>query len=483
MNVTPLLSLDDVKIDPAIALKVPAIVALRRQVLPFAELNGSIHVACMDPSDGAALQAVQRIFKKPAVAEPAEPESLRRALRRIYSENPVAAPNGSGTGQQEVVKLCDDLIRAAILRQASDMHLDPSRRGVVVRYRVDGKLEEHSVLPIDVHAELMTRIKVLAEMDIAERRSPQDGGFKFSLGGEQQIEVRAATLPTRYGERMTLRLLALQTEVLTLQKLGMSEESLRVFEQAIQRPHGQVIITGPTGCGKSTTLYAALRHLIAARPLNVITVEDPIEYEIAGVAQVEVDAAEKVSFNKVLRNVLRHDPDVIMIGEIRDPDTADIAVKAALTGHLVFTTLHTNSAVSTITRLIDMGVERYLIAATLRLAVAQRLVRKLCGHCKRKDTLSPAQAQAFGITDSGDAFASDGCIYCGGRGSNGRLGLFELLCVNNTLSRLIAEGAGEEELVQAAEHEGFTSLRQDGAQKVAKGAVSPREAMEVIVQW
>ena len=244
--------------------------------------------------------------------------------------------------------------------------------------------------------------------------SPQDGGFTHRFGqSDQSIDVRLASLPTKYGERMTVRLLALQTESLTLERLGMSERDLVCFSEAIEKPHGLILLTGPTGSGKTTTLYAALRRLIGGRELNVITIEDPIEYGISGVAQVEVDTADKVTFGKALRSVLRHDPDVVMIGEIRDAETADVAIKAALTGHLVFSTLHTNSAPSVVTRLVDMGVERYLIAATLRLAVAQRLVRRLCARCRRERELLPSEAAALGNPAAAGAavYEPAGCLY------------------------------------------------------------------------
>ena len=403
------LDMDTVRIDPAWAIRVPASLAMRRQVLAFASVGGQVYVACLDAADRGTLEAVERHVRLPICPRQAEPASLRRALNRVFGNHAGAASatqrsrsaeagtatDGDGEG---AVPICDELMRTAIVRQASDIHIDPDEKEMQVRLRVDGVLEPFRSFPIAVHNGVISRFKVLGGMDIAEKRAPQDGHFThvFDLAG-QGIDVRLATLPTRHGERMTVRLLALQTESLTLERLGMSPVDLAVFADAIAKPHGLILLTGPTGSGKTTTLYAALRRIIAQEPQNIITIEDPIEYAISGVAQVEVDSADKVSFNKALRSVLRHDPDVVMIGEIRDGETADIAIKSSLTGHLVLSTLHTNSAASALTRLADMGVARYLIAATMRLVVAQRLVRRLAPAAASRASLPSARRSRWAI--------------------------------------------------------------------------------------
>jgi type IV pilus assembly protein PilB len=294
-----------------------------------------------------------------------------------------------------------------------------------------------------------------------------------------------ATLPTKYGERMTIRLLALQTEALTLERLGMSEKDLDCFNHYLERPHGMVLLTGPTGSGKTTTLYAAVRRLMERENLNILTVEDPIEYEIKGVAQVEVDSADKVTFVKALRSLLRHDPDVVMIGEIRDAETADVAIKASLTGHLVFSTLHTNSAVSVITRLADMGVDRFLIAATLRLAVAQRLVRQLCPRCRKPRDLTVKEAAALSQPNLAGqrVYEPGGCIYCSGRGFVGRIGLFELLSLDEDWARLITRGAEEADLIERMRQDRATTLLEDGVLKLLAGVTSPREVLGAVSAW
>lgn len=314
------------------------------------------------------------------------------------------------------VQLVDRILRAGLLLHASDVHFDPAADAVRVRFRIDGQLEEVLRIPAAMAAATVSRLKVLAALDIAERRAPQDGAFTWRMvgGGEVgPLDVRMATLPVRHGERVTLRLLETGGRRLTLDDLGMDAEVRDAFERVLERPHGLVLLTGPTGSGKTTTLYAAIRRLLEIAPLNIVTVEDPIEYEIPGVAQAEVDSVDKVNFAKALRALLRHDPDVVMIGEIRDAESLDAAVKAALTGHLVLSTLHANGAKASVERLVDLGLDPHLVTSTLRLALAQRLVRRLCPACRE-----PA----------GEGFApkSGGCPACAGRGYAGRVGVFEM---------------------------------------------------------
>ncbi|MCG3135674.1 MAG: hypothetical protein HMLKMBBP_03401 [Planctomycetes bacterium] len=467
-----LLDLAAVRIDPAWALRVPAPVAMRRRLLAFAASAGRVHVACEPGTGESSLRAIERHFDLPLVAEPAEPRSLRDALRRVYGDAAGAADPA------DPVAVCDEILRAAWLRRASDIHLDPDARSVRVRFRVDGELEDWRRIDGAIQQELSGRIKVLAGMDIAERRAPQDGRFSSVIGGEE-VEFRAATLPTRHGERFALRLLAARTQPITLARLGMSARDLEAYDRAIARPHGLILATGPTGCGKSTTLFAGLEQVISRRPVNAIAVQDPVEYDIPGVAQVEVDPAQKVTFARALRSILRHDPDVLMIGEIRDGETVDIALKAALTGHLVLATLHTNSAASVVTRLSDMGVPRFLTASTLRLVVSQRLARRLCPHCRAAATVSAVSAAAFGRPEAAGspAFEPVGCAYCAGRGHNGRIGIFEVAEFDDALSRQVAEGAHETAVADALRTRGAPSLADDALAKVAAGCISVDDAL------
>jgi len=491
------LNMDEVRIDPAWALKIPLPLALRRQVLPFAAVGGKVYVACQDPQDRSALEAVERSVRMPICPQLADPASLRRALHRIFggtSGPPAGSPAVRRPGESSAaadadnegtVALCDELMHAAMVRQASDIHIDPEEKQIQVRLRVDGVLERFRTLPISALSGLISRFKVLGGMDIAEKRAPQDGRFTHRPSAGQPVDVRLASLPTKYGERMTIRLLSLQTESLTLERLGMSAGDLECFSQAIDKPHGMILLTGPTGSGKTTTLYAALRRLIAGHNLNIITIEDPIEYDIAGVAQVEVDTADKVTFGKALRSVLRHDPDVVMIGEIRDRETADTAIKSALTGHLVFSTLHTNSAASAVTRLCDMGVERYLIAATIRLAVAQRLVRRLCDRCRKPRELTEAEALALGSPQAAGTtvYEPGGCLYCADRGFTGRVGLFEMMPIDEPLSRLLAEGADEAAIIGELRRRHVPRLVDDALGKIGAGLVTVREVLTAVTVW
>ena len=491
-----LLNMDRVKIDPAWALRVPSTLALRRLVLPFAVLNGEVYVACADTEDTAALEAVERhLAGQRIVAKLAERESLQRALARVYSDAPrsstriAARPGAAADGEgDDAVSVSQDLLHAAIIRGASDIHIEPGRENVRVRFRVDGVLEEFQRLPLAREAGLISRLKVMSGMDIAEKRAPQDGGFAHRIGAgvnARNVDIRAATLPTKYGEKMTLRLLGLQTGALTLEKLGMCPADLERMEHVLSQPHGLLLLTGPTGSGKTTTLYAAIQRLIKSAELNIITIEDPIEYEIAGVSQVEVDSGEKVSFSRALRSVLRHDPDVVMIGEIRDADTLDIAIKSSLTGHLVLSTLHTNTAAGAVTRLADMGLARFMIAATLRLCVAQRLVRKLCPDCRAPRPLTEAEAALLGGAKytGQTVFEPTGCVYCAGRGYSGRLGLFEMMTVNDEVCSHVGTGMPEHELTAAMKAKGMATLIDDAREKIFMGLTTVREALNAVATW
>ena len=493
MNAPLHVDLDQVKIDPAWALRIPVSLAARRLVMPFAAIAGQVYVACADVADRAALEAVQRYTDREPVPVAVDREALRRAVARVYGDDrrgaaqPVLRADPAALTADDAVALVDEILLAAVLRQASDVHVDPERDAVRVRLRVDGVLEECHRLPAAVHAALCSRIKVLAGMDIAERRAPQDGAFTFRLGAAdspQAIDIRVASLPVRHGERMTLRLLAPQDRHLTLDRLGMDAAAAEVVERVLAQPHGLVLLTGPTGSGKTTTLYAVIRRLLERQALNVLTVEDPIEYEIPGVGQAEVDAADKVSFHKALRSLLRHDPDVVMIGEIRDAESLDIAIKASLTGHLVLSTLHTNNAPSVVTRLVDMGVPPHLIGATLRLSVAQRLVRRLCSHCRQARELTSAEAIALGrpAIAGWPAYEPKGCLYCAGRGFAGRVGLFECLLPDAETAALIAGGATEVQLVADLKKRGFRTLLDDAVAKILAGTTTAAEVLEVATE-
>ncbi|MDR0993887.1 MAG: GspE/PulE family protein [Verrucomicrobiota bacterium] len=478
----PLLDLSVVRIDPAQAHRLPRHLAIRRLLLPLADIQGTLHLACAQPPDEATRAHLKRHLQRDRLEfHLVEGAALRRALLQVYGHGADGAAAGDAAAAEDPVARADEIFRAARLRHASDIHLDPERHGLRIRFRVDGVLEDYKHLPPKEQAPLISRIKVLAGMDIAERRAPQDGGFSLPPLPEEPLtatDVRVATLPVRHGERATLRLLSCERETLSLENLGMYPEHLAAVEQLLDRPHGLFLLTGPTGSGKSTTLYAAIRRLLQHEGLNILTVEDPIEYEMAGVGQAEVDSADKVSFTKALRSLLRHDPDVIMIGEIRDETSLDTAVKAALTGHLVLSTLHTNSALGAITRLSDMGLAPHLIAATLRISIAQRLVRRLCPHCRRAVTLSEWDAALLGHPELAGrtAYEPGGCLACAGRGYNGRTALFEVLAPDADLASQIARRVEETALAAELSQKGYRTLGDDAVRKILDGIISPEDA-------
>jgi general secretion pathway protein E len=471
------LDLDTVRLDPACALRLPASVALRRRILPLCTVEGRVVVACADPEDRASLAVVERQFECPAEPRAAHAEQILRELKRVHGE-----PRAAEGRADDAVALCDELLQAANLRRASDIHLCPERDGLHVRLRVDGQLELYRRLASAQQPELLSRIKVLAGMDIAERRAPQDGRFRHEFVGGEPVEVRVATLPTNHGERATLRLLGQQAETLQLDRLGLRPAQGQVLERALRRPHGLVLATGPTGSGKTTTLYAALRHILASRAVNAVAVLDPVEYDLPGVTQVEVDAGQKLGFATALRSLLRHDPDVILVGEIRDGETAELALRAALTGHLVLSTLHTTDAVGAVARLLDLGVAPYLVAATLRAVVAQRLVRQLCSACRRPVISPPAELPGLGLGAGGAVlhFRPGACVHCAGRGFGGRSGLFEVLDFDAELAELLQRG-GDGQLLRARWTErGGSALLDDGRAKLLDGTTPYDELAAVL---
>ena len=472
-----------VAIDPSCAMKIPAAFALQRNVLPLCVVDGDFVIALPDPSDVQTIAMLRRAIGMPVVALKADPAQLRGMLVKLYG-GVQAIQNDAA--REDAVSIVDYLIRSAFLRHASDVHFDPDRAGIRVRFRIDGELDEVTWISPALQPSVTSRLKVLADLKLDERRAPQDGAFTWHVpdafaGNVAALDIRLATLPGRYGERVTLRLLETDTKRYTTDQLGMGADDCEVFEKVLASPHGFVLLTGPTGSGKTTTLYAAIQYLLDLRPLNILTVENPIEYEIPGVFQAEVDYADKVNFSKALRSILRHDPDVIMIGEIRDSESLDTAVKAALTGHLVLSTLHTNDAVNAVTRLSNMGLERHLTAATLRLSVAQRLVRSLCPYCREQYVATAEDASLFGHPEleGRTVWRPHGCVYCAGRGMRGRLGLFEFFRPDSVISSAIASGAAEAEIDSLRRAQGQRTLMEDGLGKCLSGLTTLREVYRV----
>lgn len=477
------LDLSEVLIDPSCAMKVPAAFALQKNILPICWIDGDLAVAMSNPSDVQSIALLRRALGVPVIAWAADENAIQAILRRLYGG--VSSLQGDVV-REDAVSMVDYLIRSAFMRHASDIHFDPDREGIRVRFRVDGELDEIMRVPPELQPSVTSRLKVMANLKLDERRAPQDGAFSWAVPKAfsdvaASLDVRLATLPGRYGERVTLRLLETGLKNYSLGQIGLLDDDRAKFEGVLASPQGLTLLTGPTGSGKSTTLYAAIRYLQELRPLNIITVENPIEYEIPGIFQAEVDIGDKVNFSKALRSILRHDPDVIMIGEIRDFESLDTAVKAALTGHLVLSTLHTNSAVNTVTRLTNMGLERHLSAATLRLSIAQRLVRSLCPYCRRPYVVSAEEAATFGMPDleGRTVWRPRGCVHCAGRGMRGRIGLFEFFKPDGEISSAIASGVPEGELVRLSRIHGERSLVEDGIAKCLNGLTTLDEVYRV----
>ena len=408
----------------------------------------------------------------------AENLQLDMDLSRLVQQMPKVEDLLESANDAPIIRLINVLLTQALQQGASDIHIEPYEARSVVRFRIDGALRNVAEPHRGLHAAMLSRIKIMANLDIAEKRLPQDGRISLRLAG-RQIDVRVATLPTSYGERAVLRLLDKEGGRLELEGLGMDHEILARVDQLIHQPHGIVLVTGPTGSGKTTTLYAALSR-ISALGLNIMTVEDPVEYELEGISQTQANAKIGMTFARALRSILRHDPDVIMIGEIRDLETAQIAVQASLTGHLVLATLHTNDAVSATTRLVDMGIEPYLLSSSLLGVLAQRLVRRLCGACKRAVPLPSESATDLTAHLAGRTlFAPAGCPACNATGYAGRTGIYELLTLDDEAKRLIHKPEAGELLRAHATAGGMRTLREDGMRWVAAGATSLEEVLRV----
>ncbi|MEM7194802.1 MAG: ATPase, T2SS/T4P/T4SS family [Pseudomonadota bacterium] len=447
--------------------RMPMSLAQRRKVLPVKMLDGVTRLALADPSDRASQDAISRATNLDLPVAVAEPESLESAI--------VHAAGGTQTANDEFdsVALLDDIMKEAYLSRSSDIHIEPEREDTRVRLRVDGQLKEYRRrLNRDESASLLNRVKVLAGMDIAEQRAPQDGGFSYAVQdwNMDPTDFRVAVTPTRWGERATMRIMGQSTDAIELAKVGMPAKMLEEFRQTLTHPHGMLLVTGPTGSGKSTTLYGALRELNSGVE-NILTAEDPIEQEIEGISQISCSG--KINFASALRSFLRQDPDIILVGEIRDYETADIAFKAAMTGHLVLSTLHTNNALSAVTRLVDLGCERFLVADSLIGVVAQRLVRRLCQQCRKDDQPSDEETELLELELGEKVYRPVGCAACLGQGYTGRVGLFESLWINPELAIAISQGMTFNQLRESATQ--YQPLWQDAREKVLNGTTSVDE--------
>ncbi|MBM4128673.1 MAG: type II secretion system protein GspE, partial [Nitrospira sp.] len=384
--------------------------------------------------------------------------------------------------EQPVVKLVNSILLNAIRAGASDIHIEPYEQALRVRYRVDGVMFNAMNLPIRIKSSVTTRLKIMSKLDIAERRLPQDGRIKLRLGAKKEIDFRVSVLPCLFGEKTVLRILDKSNLQVDLTKLGFEKEALEDFMNALDKPYGMVLVTGPTGSGKTTTLYSALNYL--NKPgINIMTVEDPVEYNFLGISQVQVKEEIGLTFASSLRSFLRQSPDIIMVGEIRDFETAEIAVKAALTGHLVLSTLHTNDAPSTISRLLNMGIEPFLVSASVILIMAQRLVRKVCTKCMEEEKIPASALVKIGFSEeeakTGKCYKGKGCSACNNSGYKGRIALFEVMPVTEEIKELVLEGASADEVKKTAVRLGIKTLRMSGITKIQEGVTSVEEVMRI----
>lgn len=487
--------------DPDIARLLPYHFAKAKGLLVARDLGDALEVWIRQNSGAGVLSEARRVLGRALVPVVISGERFEHFLAQIYTKSDNAAERLMGDLEQDVdlqrmaqelpeiadlldaeadaplIRLINALLTQALRESASDIHIEPFETRSLVRFRVDGILRDIIEPQRALHAAIVSRIKVMAQLDIAEKRLPQDGRITLRIAG-RPVDVRVSTLPTGHGERVVLRLLDKQAGRLDLDRLGMRRETLAELDTLIHQPHGIVLVTGPTGSGKTTTLYAALSRLDTAK-LNIMTVEDPIEYDLDGVGQTQVNPRIELNFARALRAILRQDPDVIMIGEIRDLETAQIAVQASLTGHLVLATLHTNDAVGAVTRLVDMGVEQFLLASSLIGILAQRLVRRLCPEC-RKAYPPDATERALLRIESSTIYAAAGCPTCNMLGYRGRTGIYELLTIDEKLRRLIHDGESEQVLRDhAVDVEGMHVLRDDGMRWVAEGVTTLEEVLRV----
>lgn len=503
----PFINLESKAISSEILNFVPEVVARRYKIIPFDKKSDKLFVAMADPLDLQVIQFVEKksaLFVKPYLAVP---EDIMKAISDQYSQNltsevtsalkevsdlsttkeevPVSEDKAEVIHEAPVANIITQLLQYAVSSRASDIHIEAMDDKTRVRYRIDGILHEKIILPRRVHDALVSRIKILSNLKIEEKRLPQDGRFSYS-SGKDVFDLRVSTVPTIYGEKVVMRLLPKTTVPPTLQELGLRGIALKNLETQILRPHGIILICGPTGSGKTTTLYSALTKLSTSK-VNLVTVEDPVEYQIPGANQVQVNPAIGLTFASALRSFLRQDPNIMLVGEIRDNETAELAIQAALTGHQVFSTLHTNTAAGALPRLLDMGVEPFLLASSINACVGQRILRKLCTHCKTQYTPPPEIAENFRRV-LGNLYPSDkpiilfkgsGCSECGQTGYQGRVGIFEVLVVSSKIMKLILERASAQAIETESIAESMITLKQDGYMKALEGITSLEEVLRV----
>ena len=502
----PSINLDEFEIDQAVIQLIPEEVAVKHTVIPVNRAGSTLILATSDPSNIFALDDIKFLTGYSIQAVVASEEAIKRGIEKYYDQSLAleevmgdfddsdidlvhedddfdVSEAAKASEDAPVVKLVNLVLTDAVKKMASDIHVEPYEKSFRVRYRIDGVLYEVMKPPMKLKNAITSRIKIMAEMDIAERRLPQDGRIKLKMGRGKEMDFRVSCLPTLFGEKIVMRLLDKSTLQLDMTKLGFEEDLLAIFKDAIYQPYGMVLVTGPTGSGKTTTLYSALSELNRTSE-NVSTAEDPVEFNLTGINQVQMHEEIGLNFAATLRSFLRQDPDIIMVGEIRDFETAEIAVKAALTGHMVLSTLHTNDAPSTVNRLLNMGIEPFLVASSVNCIVAQRLARRICEECKEPDTDVTAEAlvKAGMAEDQAKKVASlhgIGCRSCSDTGFKGRVALYEVMPLKEELKEFVLNGASSLELKREAIRLGMQTLRQSALNKLSEGVTTLSEVLRV----
>jgi general secretion pathway protein E len=488
------IDLDDVEIDMRLFSQVPYRQLLKYNIIPVEENDLNVLIVFDDPLDMAAQDSIQRLFpRKPIRIAISKPQQISAHLQRLEINesikglvsdirkdlNQEAINDGKDDDNPAVLKLIDIILKSAIFIGASDIHIEATEKSCIIRVRVDGILRQSFTFDKDIFNPLASRMKLLSNLDIAEKRKPQDGRFSATVS-KKEFDFRVSTLPTIFGESIVLRILDKSKAMIRLEDAGMSKHCYNKFSEAIKVPYGIVLVTGPTGSGKTTTLYGAINAIKDVKD-KIITVEDPVEYQMSGLQQVNVRESVGLGFADALKSILRQDPDKIMIGEIRNQETLRIAIQAALTGHLVLSTLHTNDAISSISRILDMGIEEYLVSGALVAIQAQRLVRKICPHCKREDMLDPLlykEVEQY-LPENPIFYKGAGCKECGHSGYAGREMISEVLTISETLARMIAKVASKEDLTKQAIEEGFITMFEDGVHKALEGKSTIEEIFRV----
>ena len=505
----PTISLEKYKIDPSIIELIPRETARRYEVIPVSKIQKNLTIAMADPlniftiddlssltgfqirvvlaTTKEILDAIEQYYAahthkalQEVVKDMEKPESITTEI--IEAKRMTASELRRMTEEVPVVKLTNMILSEATRLKASDILIEPLEDTTRVRYRIDGLLQEARTLPKNIHDAVISRVKVMSELNIAEHRLPQDGRFKLKLK-DRFVDYRISILPSSYGEKASLRILDKAQVTLDVEKLGFTGKSLDELKKAAMRPHGMILVCGPTGCGKTTSLYSILKYIDTPEK-NILTVEDPVEFDLKGINQVSARVDIGLTFARTLRSMLRQDPDIIMVGEIRDYETADIAIKAALTGHLVLSTLHTNTAPGAITRLTNMGIEPFLISSSVILIAAQRLIRKICTKCSEAYEMSDSVRREFGIPkDSKDKFyKGKGCDFCLGTGYKGRIGIIEAVTLTPKIRALVMDKVSEYQLKEQARKDGMITLREDGLSKARKGVTTLEEVMRVTME-